>query len=86
MNVEDRLSKQCQRLSETGSRRNSPPFTQVPKCVRAPLAPEGTLPQERQMWPGPPSVPPPEGEDASRSDHILHSAREVELRYQQDDG
>ena len=39
---------------------HSAPFKAVLQCVRnrAPLAPEGTPPQERQTWPRPPSAPP----------------------------
>ena len=59
------------------------PFKAVPENVsgRAPLAPEGAPPQSRLIWPGRPSAPPSEVEGTSRSDH---SARERNLRYQQD--
>ena len=44
------------------------------------LAPEGALSHD-----GPPSAPPPEVEGTPPSDHTFHSARESELRYQQDE-
>ena len=47
---------------------------QNPECVRnrAPLALEGTPPQERQTWSGPPWAPPLEEEDSLLSDHTFH--------------
>ena len=62
-----RQSKQCQRRSETGPRSQTAPFKSVLECARnrAPAAPEGTPPKEKQTWPRPPSAPPTELDEES---------------------
>ena len=75
------------RTTSQSSARDGQQQTHAAKCARnrTPPEPEGTTQQERQTSPGRASAPPPEVEDMPRSDHIFHSAREVELRYQQDE-
>ena len=80
------MSTQCQRLSETGPRRKVRFSEAVLECVRNRSATcSRRKAAARQTWPGPLFAPQPKVEDTPRSDHLFHSAREVDLRYQQDE-
>ena len=51
---------------------------------RAPRAPEEAAPQDRQIWMGPPSAPPPELEEES-AQHTSRSEKELKLMYREDE-